>query len=83
MKNKVRALLNLGVVVISGVVIALVFYISTTFRYQLLILRRSDLVEATLQVEEQESIDIQKRITEAKNNSVKRILSPLVITQEN
>jgi hypothetical protein len=76
--NKLRVLRNvfyLSVVMVYGVI---TFFVVANFGNVLFAIQRPDLMSAVQVVARQEQKEITKKIAEAKRDTTKKILSPLV-----
>ena len=78
-KSKVKKTVNLLTIVGIMVTAVLIGYFSYTFKYQMLILRRGEYVEAALRVDEQKTAEIDKKVADIRQDGLKQLLSPLVV----
>ena len=77
MLTKSRIVANSLTVTLMVFSVISTFYLVSTLRYQKLIIRRPDVVEAALTVERQEDTIIRQRIAQTRKETVAKILSPL------
>jgi len=80
--NTSRVFANIVCIFLIAFSAVLMAYFMATLKYQRLIIKRTDILEAALTVERQEDSVIKKKITEARKETVEKILSPVVIAEK-
>lgn len=79
--SKAEIIVNGLLVVGAGALIALVVVFALNYDNVMFALRRPDMIDAARTVESEEQKQISQKIAEAKKETIKKILSPLVFNE--
>ena len=79
--SKVKVALNLFYISLIGIYLVTAFIIVTNFQNVLFAVRRPDMMEAARKVESEEQRAIADKIKQTREETLKKMLSPLVINE--
>ena len=77
-ENKKRAIINTLILIYVTVNALLTVFVLKDWKAQLFLKRRPDMIHAAMRVESEETKVIESRIAEARKETIKKILSPIV-----